>query len=183
VQLALVEPVILFKMCHSTRPSPLPDNSGWVWSVSNNNGFSAELTGRVENDQVQWSMSVSGGTLSDFVWFTGTSTITGREGSWTFYDTANGGTPSIAFSYQVTDVKNSVRVTVVDQRSAGIGSYLEWVEQGTAMSFEAFGSEKNEKFIIAWDKVTEAGSIENLVTTEKYCWDTKENNHQDIACE
>jgi hypothetical protein len=183
VQLALIEPAILFKICHSTKPSPLHDNSGWVWNASNNSGFSAELTGRVENDQVQWTMSVSGGNLSNFVWFTGISVITGRQGSWTFYDTVSGGTPSIRFTYEITDAQNTVKAMVIDERSADKGSYLQWTERGNDMSFEAFGAEKNEKFLIAWDKITEAGSISNMVSAERYCWDTKQNGHVDIACQ
>jgi len=183
VQLALLQPAMLFKICHSTQPTPLPDNSGWVCRVSDNKGFSAELTGRVENDQVQWTMSVSGGTLSNFVWFTGTSVITGREGSWTFYDTASGGTPSIRFDYYMTDARNTVTVTVIDERNAGNSSYLEWAERGNDMSFEAFDAGKNEKFLISWDKFTETGSISNLTSNEKYCWDTKQNGHVDIACQ
>jgi hypothetical protein len=183
VQLALLQPAMLFKICHSTQPSPLPDNSGWVWKVSDNNGFSAELTGRVENDQVQWTMSVSGENLSNFVWFTGASVITGRQGSWTFYDTVGGGTPSIRFTYELTDAQNTVNVMVIDENSAGKGSYLQWTERGNDMSFEAYGAEKNEKFLIAWNKISEAGSISNLITGEKYCWDTKQNGHVDIACQ
>jgi hypothetical protein len=183
VKLALLQPYALFAICHSTQPTPLPDNSGWVWNVSDNKGFSAELTGRVANDQVQWTMSVSGGTLSNFVWFTGTSVITGRQGSWTFYDTASGGTPSIRFDYTITDQQNTVKVTVIDERNAGKGSYLEWTERGNDMSFEAFDAAKNDKLLIAWDKVSEAGSISNLVSGEKYCWDTKQNGHIDITCQ
>jgi hypothetical protein len=62
VQAALFEPVALFKICHSTQPKALDDNSGWKWTVANN-GFSATLVGRVESDSVRWSMTVSGGTL------------------------------------------------------------------------------------------------------------------------
>jgi hypothetical protein len=183
VQLALLQPAMLFKICHSTQPSPLPDNSGWVWKVSDNNGFSAELTGRVENGQVQWTMSVSGENLSNFVWFTGASVITGRQGSWTFYDTVGGGTPSIRFTYEFTDAHNTVNVMVINESNAGKGSYLQWTERGNDMSFEAYGAEKNEKFLIAWNKISEAGSISNLITGEKYCWDTKQNGHVDIACQ
>ena len=183
VQLALLQPALLFTLCHSTRPSPLPDNSGWIWNVRDNNGFSAELIGRLENDQVRWTMTVSGGNISNFVWFTGVSVITGRQGTWTFNDTINGGTPLVQFTYEITDAKNIVKMTMIDQTRPDANSYLQWSEQGSAMTFKAYGAEKNEKYLISWDKITEAGSIENLVNQDKYCWDTKQNNHADITCQ
>jgi hypothetical protein len=183
VKLALLQPALLFKICHSTNSSPLPDNSGWVWRVQDNQGFSAELIGRVENDQVNWTMSVSGGNLTNFVWFTGTSVITGRQGTWVFNDTAHGGTPSIRFAYDMARTRDVVTVSVIQEGNPTKGSYLEWIESGNEMSFEAYGAEKNEKFLISWDKVTEAGYISNLVSGDKYCWDTKQNSHRDIACQ
>jgi hypothetical protein len=72
---------------------------------------------------------------------------------------------------------------VIDERNAGKGSYLEWTERGNDMSFEAFDAAKNDKLLIAWDKVSEAGYISNLVSGEKYCWDTKQNGHVDVACQ
>ena len=87
IQLALLEPAALFAICHSMEPAPLDDNNGYKWEVQNGE-FSAVLIGKVQDDSVRWSMTVSGGDLSDFTWFTGTSTITGNAGSWTFYDTA-----------------------------------------------------------------------------------------------
>jgi hypothetical protein len=186
VELALMQPRALFEICQTAQPTPLPDNSGWVWTVSDTKGFSATLTGRVENDIAQWSMSVTGGNLTNFVWFTGVSTITGRSGTWTFYDTTtvNGVNPAvIQFAYTLSDAQKTVKVSVVNTTSPDYGSFLQWSGAGADKSFEAYDAKTAGHVLISWNETTEAGSIANVVTGQHYCWDTRANGHGDIACQ
>jgi hypothetical protein len=183
VQAALFEPVALFKICHRTQPKALDDNSGWKWVVADN-GFSATLVGRVEGDSVRWSMTVSGGVLSNFKWFDGTSTITGYNGYWTFHDTAAGNPGVIRFAYNVAGYQEgNVTVSVINPASADYNSYLSWTSNGLNKSFEAYSSKTGEKYLISWNDLSEAGSIENVVTQQTWCWDSKVNNHRNIACQ
>jgi hypothetical protein len=184
VQLALVQPVVLFALAHSTQPEPLPDNSGWVWTIGNLK-YQARLVGKVEQDSVRWSMIVTGGNLVDYKWFDGTATITGKSGYWTFYDTAavNGEYPGFyRFEYEIGDPIEQVKASVVKQDDPDYGCFLKWAADGDDRSFEAYDAKKPETVLISWDAVTEAGSVENLTTGEKYCWDTKENGQVDIPC-
>ena len=185
VQLALLEPVTLFAITHSVDPTPLDDNGGYVWEIGDAN-FSAQLTGRVENDSVRWSMAVSGGALNDFVWFEGVSTVTGKHGTWTFYDTAMTGGQYPAFVQFAYDVRNQadaeVKVSIIKQDDQYFGNYLQWAVDGDACTFEAYDAQTPETILISWNKVTESGSVENVTTGAKACWDTKVNGYQDISC-
>jgi hypothetical protein len=184
VRLALLEPATLFVLAHNAEPKPLDDNSGWQWLISNGQ-FSATLVGRVSGDSVRWSMTVNGGSLQDFTWYTGTSTITGKNGSWTFYDTSlvNGEHPAtIRFDYSVGSPTESVKVSVVNPADTSYGCYLLWTAAGSEKTFEAFDAKKPETILIGWNDVTEAGYLQNVTTGEKACWGSKETGHADIVC-
>jgi hypothetical protein len=180
---ALVTPVALFKLTHTATPTPLDDNSGWKWTVGNAT-YSATLIGRIENDSVKWSMTVNGPNLTNFTWYTGTSTITGESGSWSFYDTTAGNPEAVRFAYQIGSANSSIRVDFVKPSQPGTGSYLAWAVAGSQKSFEIFGAENNENFLISWNALTGEGSVdvENVTTSAQWCWDTKANNYQDIPC-
>lgn len=185
VDLALVKPVALFKICHSTQPKPLDDKSGWKWTVADG-GYSATLVGRIESDSVRWSMTVSGGSLSNFKWFDGTSTITGSNGYWTFYDTTSSHPAVIRFSYNISAAYyGDITATVVNPSDANYNSYLKWTSSGTDKYFEGFDAVTNKQYTIYWNAASGAGSIQerNLTTAElvKYCWDTTLNNHRDLG--
>ncbi|MBD3419160.1 MAG: hypothetical protein GF398_03480 [Chitinivibrionales bacterium] len=184
IELALLEPVALFALAHTVDPEPLPDNSGSVWTIGDN-GFQAQLTGKVAADSVRWSMSVTGGDLVNFVWFEGTSTITGNAGYWVFHDTtlASGIYPElIKFTYETSDAREEVKVEVVKQNDIEYGSYLQWTALGAEMFFESFDATQPETVLISWNEAVESGYIENVTSGEKYCWDTKSNGHKDIPC-
>jgi len=191
VQANLYTPVELFKLVHRYgKAEDLPDQSGRQWTVTDaNSGFSAALTGKIAQDSVRWSMSVSGGTLTDFVWYEGTSTITGKSGYWVFHDTAEGYPAVFKISYDVNidgETKGGVVLSVIDQANVNYGNYIKWSWDGTARAFETYdvANDKgvSEKYLISWDAVSEAGSIENLIDNQKYCWAEKSLNHMDIQC-
>jgi hypothetical protein len=103
---------------------------------------------------------------------------------WTFYENTTGNPASIRFAYNVTGKdEGSVTVSVINSVSQDIGSFLTWTSSGTEKTFEAYGAKKNEKYLISWNELTEAGSIENEITKEKYCWDNKTNKHRNIVCQ
>jgi hypothetical protein len=189
VELALLEPAALFAICHSTQPVALEDNSGWKWEVGDAK-FSAVLVGRVEGDSARWSMTVNGGDLQDFTWYTGTSTITGKAGYWMFYDTLKvaGEYPeAIKISYEAGTPTEQVKLEIVKAGDPDLGNYIQWTAAGDDRTFVAHDAYSEDALgpdtvTIAWDQVTEAGSIQVASSGEKYCWDTKANNHQDIAC-
>jgi hypothetical protein len=181
VKLALLEPAALFALCHNTQPKPLADNSGWQWTISDAN-FSATLVGKVIADSARWTMSVSGGNLSNFVWYTGTSTITGNAGYWIFHDTTAGYPASILLAYDVTTLAGACKVQVIKAGDPNFGSYLGWAAIGDVRTFTGYDATNLQTITIVWNNVTEAGTIINQTTGEHYCWDTKANNHQDISC-
>ena len=184
VKLALIKPVALFILTHSVNPVPLPDNSGWQWSVSNCN-YTATLISKEQGDSIYWAMNVTGGGLTNYTWFDGTSTKDGKSGRWTFYNVSSSGGTNAAvykFTYELTDSTEDVKVQVVDKENDAFKSYLQWIAEGNMRTFRGYNSQKEETIIIEWNMVTEAGSIKNLRTGNQFCWDTKNSNHRDIAC-
>ena len=185
VRESLRDPAALFALCHNNAAAvALGDNSGYTWEVGNT-VFHAALIGRVESDSARWSMTVSGGGLSNFTWYRGTSTITGNAGYWDFYDTSlvNGVHPAvIRMSYNASGDDGTFKVAVVNSADSSFGSYLSWTSSGTSKSFSAFNAPKSEQISIRWNDLTEAGTLENVATGEKACWDSETNGHADIPC-
>jgi hypothetical protein len=189
--LALVTPVALFVNTLQVSPTPSDDKLTWVWERNHPAlGFISKLTGTIAGDSVRWTMSVTGKNLNDFVWYTGTSTLTAKSGNWIFRDTT--GTAVLKFSYdKVEEAVGSLKIEVIKVADPGYGSSMEWKSAGDAKSFIAIDNNLTDDtkipttYTISWSKLNENGSIvmSNSEGTHSFCWDTKANGHVNMICQ
>jgi len=181
---ALAVPVFAYSELLHQMPTPTVE--GWQWKKSAGN-FSATLTAIAVNNQVQWSMKLSNDTIKDFVWFTGTSSVDGKIGSWKFLDKDQ--TPHYSFTYAFTTdsaaakVLGDVRTEVVAKSDTAYGNYLAWTLGDKLNSFIAYGEKEKESVTIQVSGAKGAGKASLARAINNYCWDGKANAYQDIQCD
>jgi len=94
--LVLAAPVTAFSAAVHTVPMPQPDGS-WVWTYDWRHGHETviiSLRGMPAGEVVEWDLSLIPGGMGDGVlWFSGTTSGDGEEGSWIFHDLDNEGYP------------------------------------------------------------------------------------------
>lgn len=185
VNLALAQPRTAF-IAVRVLGKAAPITNGWTWTLTNAD-TTVVLTGIVDGDSVRWSMVANSPSLQNYTYFTGASTLDAHSGNWIFYDTTKVANqyPAVAkVSYNVTSASiATAKVEIIKQADANYGAHLEWEVNGDARAFEAHDAVKDETVLITWSALTEAGSIENITTGDKGCWDTKVNSHATIACQ
>lgn len=184
VRLSLALPRGLFAMALTATPTLLPDSTGWQWHVSDGQN-SATLTGSQQGDSIFWSMRVTNQKLTDFEWFTGTSGFEGRSGTWSFNPPADASDEGeYRFSYAFSSLTSGkIKAENLDPKSDRYLGYLEWSLDGSSRTFEAYSPKKDTTWRIDYDALSQAGSVTNQTTGHKACWDTRDNGHQDIACD
>ncbi|MEO6094698.1 MAG: hypothetical protein ABIW76_03115 [Fibrobacteria bacterium] len=181
VAVALTGPVALFEAAVHTEPVVLPDSSGYQWVLSHG-GFSALLTAQDKNGSWDWKMTVmSGNNMSNFTWFTGTSSQDGSQGNWTFYRHPDGA-PIHSFVYAFANSTEDVKVMIVDKGAETYGSYLHWNIDKHIKSLEGYNAQDKGSSLILYNSVSGTGKMEDRKHGNSYCWDTKFAGYADIPC-
>jgi hypothetical protein len=181
VAVALTGPVALYEAAVHTDPVALPDSSGYQWVLSHG-GFNALLTARERGDNWDWNMTVmSGNNMSNFTWFTGTSSKDGSHGNWTFYRYPDKEAVH-SFVYAITDSTEDVKVTIIDKGDEAYGSFLHWNIDKHIKSLEGYNAKDKGSSLILYNSVSGAGKIEDRKNGNSYCWDTKFADYNDIPC-
>jgi hypothetical protein len=184
-------PVAVFTAAKRTIPVKQDDDS-WLWSYSRTIGletFTANLTGKRENDTIFWSMKISNTSsfrpLDNFEWYTGVSSRENGFGSWQFFnrDTPDQANPTYAIEWNVErGVKRERTFTNQEAGSSYFGNVVRYAVEGDMTSISFTEAAKDSTTIIEWSRSTGAGSITSpeYKQGEKACWDT---DKQDAACE
>lgn len=181
VAVSMAAPVALFEAAVNTEPVALPDSSGYQWVLSHA-GFSALLTARDKNGDWDWNMTVmSGNNMSNFTWFTGTSSQDGSRGNWTFYRYPDKA-PIHSFEYAFTGSTGDVKAMIIDKGAETYGSFLHWNVDKHVKSLEGYNAKDGGSSLIIYNTVSGTGKIEDRKNGNSYCWDTKFAGYEDIPC-
>jgi hypothetical protein len=83
----IVVPVAAFSAADKTQPYYLGSNK-WEWKYNFDvagTSFEARLTGQIRKIDIKWEMYISNngsGAFAEFLWFDGTTVISGKSGQW-----------------------------------------------------------------------------------------------------
>ena len=184
-------PVATFKGAFDQQPQPQEDGS-WLWSYSVNVGqttFTAKLYGKIAGNQVEWEMYISksgAGAYTDFLWYSGVSSVSGTEGSWTLFKSPADPIPFIGIDwFKNEDGTEGITYTNIVPGGPENGGYISYeVTNNTPYdaSYNIFNKGQNNLVEINWNRETKAGQIRDPKTfsdQEFHCWD---ENGVDIEC-
>jgi len=190
-------PVAVFSAA-GAQTADYQGNRTWAWTVPETtiglNTWTATLTGTLSEDAttVSWSMKLSNlvadgnGCCTNFEWFTGQHALNAKSGTWQFYDptSPDDALTKTRIDWDVTSDTDKT-LTFTDNSSTaatvnwGNGSYLEYIVNGTSVTFTAKNSAKTDATIITWDRSDSTGSIRYDDGSSIGCWDT---NQADVVC-
>ncbi len=177
----LAGPVLLFDAAHKTEGTMLPDSSGFQWVIFQGE-YHALLTAKLKSGNINWSMNlVSGNGMAAFTWFTGTSTLDGRSGDWTFFQYSDK-MPQHHLVYDIADSLIDVKAEIVEKGSENFGSYLHWNFGPKIYTLDGYGAKDKGSSLITYNHLNGAGKIEDRKNNNSYCWDTQIANYVDIPC-
>ncbi len=187
IGVTLAVPVAAFKASVSQTPEYDAEQELWTWTFDYDfvgRTYSAELTGALVEEGVEWNMYVSQEDgFQDFLWYSGTMDREATNGRWNVNLGPNNPVEFLQIDWQREgDGIGSIRYTDINDNSANTGGYIEYgrTEEGGFNTFYNLYSAKEDRLIlIEWSETTGEGRIK--IGDEAYkCWDA---DFQDVACE
>ncbi len=191
----LVIPVAAFAESFQHEAILQPDG-WWHWSYNFGTGgvvYTAVLQGRITTTEIEWQMVVSGGTFTNWVWFTGSTDLIGSEGSWTISNAVGEPGNAMEIVWHRTSLLGlaDIRYTNVIPQSADSGSYIHYVSLANSGGdpydrfYEVYDRVNGRLTDINWSFTSKAGQVRDSVhfeTTDWQCWDEMTNGLNDVAC-
>ncbi len=187
-------PVAAFAESFNHEPVQQDDGS-WVWSYSFRPPggvlHTAELHATLVSDGVQWEMYISKqNAYSNFLWYSGLSEFTGQHGTWTLFHEPNDPTPflGIEWNRNISEGTADIKYTNIIPNHPENGGYIFYgiVNQAPNDAFyDIYNKGQDNHTNIEWDRTTKAGRVKDPLhfgDADWHCWDTLDNELQDIQC-
>ncbi len=174
----------LYKNATLVSPVVNADTTGWIWNLTNSEGYTGVLTGiAVTSDSATWSMNITGGNIVNSNSLTGTSYNGGLSGQWIFKKHNIAGIKYV-IDYVITDPATQVEITFTNYQEYDadfdLYSYLQYTLNSDKKTLVMKRILQRELYTIEWSASTGAGYIKsNWITTPAY-WDTKLNGYKNL---
>jgi hypothetical protein len=175
-------PTACFKEAFNHKGTYITKNT-WEWKYNitiGSNNITSRLDANLLTDSVQWKMfiSVAGDSLSitDFVWFTGTSRLDGTEGYWILNESPAIDNPIFLINWtKRNDLTKSIKYTYVKPDETATGNYIKFGTRDTALIYNIYYILHKERPIafdtnIEWNSTSKAGRYDDI--NGWHCWDS-----------
>ena len=141
--LNLAIPVVAFHKSFDQKAEYVTGEKKWRWTYSFDEGqhtYKAKLIGKLDGDAVKWEMYVTkSGVYEDFLWYSGTSSLDEKHGSWIVYGNPDGDRkPVLSIDWKrESDKIAEIKYTNIQEGSNDKGSYIYYGSTGKS-DFDVF---------------------------------------------
>ncbi|MEO9475310.1 MAG: hypothetical protein ABJG41_07235 [Cyclobacteriaceae bacterium] len=184
----LVVPVTAYKAAIDQTPSFDTDAGVWVWAYSTDipskGSFEIKLTADVKVTGVEWTGYISkAGEFEDYVWFTGSSSLDAKSGSWTLYEGPGSSEAWLSSEWTKDDTSDTATSTfTVEKDGAAKGSYITYaISSDTEFDRNVIISDVNaeKQIFIDWSSTNFSGRVKSETYFQDsfyHCWDQTLSN-------
>lgn len=167
----------------ATSVAPTVTSGTWTWAATTQAAgrpVRVQLDGTPDGSAIDWRMQTAEGTAPFFTFYTGTTSLDGRTGSWRlFYPDAPGGALTADF-----DVRSASRPTItfaIPSGRDGAGSTVRYAADGDERLFDWRRQPENVRAVVEWDDGTGAGALtaDDYNGGQRACWNAQ---RQDAPC-
>ena len=163
-------PKLIFKEALKDKSSVYDDvNKQWAWTYTKNitgdGSYLATLTGKIDNDSVNWVMTVSrvnGDGLYNFKWIEGRTDIKQTGGRWKLYDPISNGAYLLINWKRESDIVKWIKYTNICETDPNKGNFIKYgttndIDYNAYIDITSNCPDKTAK--IEWNTNTYAGRI------------------------
>jgi hypothetical protein len=187
ITVGLAVPVAAFVASFEHEPE-LEDDGTFVWTYSFNVAsimHTAELHGRIEGNNVNWDMYITReGDYEEFNWFSGVSTLTETEGSWTLNKNPQDAVPFIEIEWHRDPDTGAYDITYtnVEPGAEANGGYIAFAVDPDAdrdASYTIYNAEVGNMTEIQWRRADKSGRVRaehHFDDNDWHCWDDELQN-------
>ena len=178
----------------ATDEDPFVESGTWIWENSvdiEGNDIDFRLEATPDGTEIDWRMIVTseepidGQVYDDFVLYEATTSLNGREGTWSLYYLIEGERVRVldadfaVSSESVREITFTVSETNPDPETRG--SSVRYARDGNYRLFDWHQKPEEFDHLVEWDIETKAGAITatNYNDGQQACWDEQ---LEDVAC-
>lgn len=184
ITLGLAVPVVSYAEALKHEPVKQSDNT-WVWTY----GFKAvvnhqaKLTGTIKGAEVEWKMYITKeGSFTDFLWYEGTSDISGTYANWTLYKSPDLPTKLLSIEWKKD---SEIKYTNIEPDGAENGGFITY-GFGTDLEFDVYyniyNKGKDNLTEIQWNKTNKNGRVKDANRFSDDLWHCWDSSFVDIDC-
>lgn len=175
----------------SNSDAEFNEEGEWVWSYSHTAGednYGVRLIASRENDaETSWQFFVTNSTLNieDKLFFSGTTSGNGSQGTWTYYNLMSDSQEAVSNTEWTVSGEDedevSLRLEVVSDRFDNEGDFIEYTFDGTVKNAVYYDAGEDATTELQWNVETNEGYLiaPNYNNGEQACWD---ENFEDVNC-
>jgi len=187
VALALAVPAAVFAVA-LTDKHPTLKGGKWIWDFDAQTllgRLGSELTAWMDGTTLNLEMRVTGGQLTNFLYYTGTFDKTTGSGSWQFYNhlITQADKQSVKITFAVTDETHRTVTFLVTRTDGNVtaGDSLAYSRLGDAATVTLHDASENANATAGISVSTGAGYLEapGYNGGMRACWDAQ---HADTSC-
>lgn len=149
----------------------------WVYSFPHKgNTYTAELLATRLSNGIGWEMKINGPGVSNFVWYTGTSSDDGNSGSWIINHSVGNPKPLYHINWSKSGNEIGSIKYVLGSSHKDEGAYVEYGLDGSNTLYDAFYNVVNPKnssqVNVEWHRKNHVGKIFTDGLNDNYdgCW-------------
>ncbi|GGF27930.1 hypothetical protein GCM10011339_15060 [Echinicola rosea] len=188
----LAVPVTAFKATIGTEAVFDEDAGLWVWEkafdVEGKGTYDIRLTANVQDQNVNWMGYISGeGMVDNFVWFTGTSDMTGEAGYWELYESPESASVWLSNSWEYDkETGNGATTFTVEKEGDNLGSSITYRIDDTMemdRNIVITNTDLDSEIYVDWSRSDKFGQVKSESHFESdtyFCWDA---SLQNTSCE
>lgn len=180
----LAVPVAAYSEALKTEAEYVSKNK-WKWEFSKQidsgyykGSYTCELYAKLNDNDIAWSMYISkAGEYTNFLWYTGTSTLDANSGSWYLKNVYKQDYIEIVWSRNTTNNTAQIKYSIV-QDVPEKGSYIEYgstTNTNYNVYYKIFGSKDNNLVNIEYNTTNKNGRVSNALhfkdAGQWHCWD------------
>jgi len=189
LSLTMKIPVAAFNEAFNHEPVQQETNK-WMWTYTFgvNQEFNAKLYATVNSGQANWEMHISKtGDYNDFLWYTGTSSLDGKGGSWTLNKSPETPESFVGIEWSINDENFfTIQYTNISPEDTENGAYISYStmnSNGYDVCYKVFNKGKDNLTNIEYNRTNKNGHVSDFLKYGDNDWHCWGNDLQDIDCE
>ncbi len=190
ITVGLAVPVASYVEAIKNHEPEYQSENTWLWQYDFDvvlSSYTAKLFGTLDNDSIYWEMYISKpGDFQDFLWYEGTSAVSGTKGTWTLYDNPTDKQKLLGIIWdRNSDSTGNIKYLNIVPRGPENGGYIAYGnDNNTDLNawYDIYNKGKDNHTNIEWNTTVKNGRVKDINHFGNDLWQCWDESQKDVDC-